>query len=81
MVNDLNVNDEIMGSCKVRNEIETKRNRTKRNQTKRNETDRNETKRNAYLVIKSSSDALTLQRDFDKLAQWEKNVEDGFSPR
>ena len=34
------------GTCKVRNEIETKRNRTKRNQTKRNETDRNETKCN-----------------------------------
>ena len=24
----------------------------------------------AYLVIKSNSDALTLQRDLDKLAQW-----------
>jgi hypothetical protein len=39
------------GTCKVRNEIETKRNETKpnetkRNQTKLNETDRNETKRN-----------------------------------
>jgi hypothetical protein len=33
-----------MGTCKVRNEIETKRNRTKRNQTKQNETERNETK-------------------------------------
>jgi hypothetical protein len=27
----------IMSACKVRNEIETKRNQTKRNQTKRNE--------------------------------------------
>ena len=44
------------GTCKVQNEIETKRNETernetksnkaKRNRTKRNETDRNETKRN-----------------------------------
>ena len=39
------------GTCKVRDEIETKRNETKpnetkRNQTKWNETDRNETKRN-----------------------------------
>jgi hypothetical protein len=42
------------GTCKVRNEIETKRNRTKRNETKRNETKRdvakktkrNQTKRN-----------------------------------
>jgi hypothetical protein len=25
----------------------------------------------AYQVIKSNSDALTLQRDLDKLAQWE----------
>jgi hypothetical protein len=35
-----------MGTCKVRNEIETKRNRTKRNETDRNETKSNETKRN-----------------------------------
>jgi hypothetical protein len=40
-----------MGTCKVRNEIETKRNEakpneTKWNQTKQNETDRNETKEN-----------------------------------
>jgi hypothetical protein len=33
-----------MGTCKVRNEIETKPIETKRNQSKRNETDRNETK-------------------------------------
>jgi hypothetical protein len=30
------------GTCKVRNEIETKRNRTKRNEIKQNETKRNE---------------------------------------
>jgi hypothetical protein len=41
----------IQGTCKVPNEIETKRNETKpnetkRNQSKRNETDRNETKQN-----------------------------------
>jgi hypothetical protein len=30
----------------------------------------------AYLVVKSNSDALTLQRDLDKLA-----VGDGFPPR
>ena len=37
----------------------------------------------AYLVIKSNSDALTLQRDLDKLAQWEPGtiMEDGFPPR
>jgi hypothetical protein len=34
------------GTCKVRNEIETKRNETKRNETKPNETKRNQTKRN-----------------------------------
>ena len=33
-----------MGTYKVRNEIETKRNETKRNQRKRNETKRSETK-------------------------------------
>jgi hypothetical protein len=32
-----------MGTCKVRNEIETKRNETDRNETKRNQTKRNET--------------------------------------
>jgi hypothetical protein len=26
----------------------------------------------AYLVIKSNSDALSLKRDLDKLAQWEQ---------
>jgi hypothetical protein len=35
-----------MGTYKVRNEIETKRNETKFTKTKRNETKRNETKRN-----------------------------------
>jgi hypothetical protein len=35
-----------MGTYKVRNEIETKRNETKRNETKRNEINENETKRN-----------------------------------
>ena len=38
------LNGFIMGTYKVRNEIETKRNETKRNQRKRNETKRNETK-------------------------------------
>ena len=33
------------GTCKVRNEIETKRNETERNEIKRNEIKRNETKR------------------------------------
>ena len=32
------------GTCKMRNEIETKRNETKRNKSKRNEIYRNETK-------------------------------------
>jgi hypothetical protein len=45
VVNNLNVNDEIMGTCKVRNEIETKRNKTERNEIKRNETKPIETKR------------------------------------
>jgi hypothetical protein len=35
-----------MGTYKVRNEIETKRNETKRNQRKRNETKSTKTKRN-----------------------------------
>ena len=36
----------LMGTYKVRNEIETKRNETKRNQRKRNETKRNEINEN-----------------------------------
>jgi hypothetical protein len=36
----------LLGTYKVRNEIETKRNETKRNQRKRNETKRNQQKRN-----------------------------------
>jgi hypothetical protein len=34
----------------------------------------------AYLVIKSNSDALTLQRDLDKLAQWEQLWKIAFHP-
>ena len=34
----------MLGICKVRNEIETKRNSTKRNETERNETKSNKTK-------------------------------------
>ena len=36
----------FVGTYKVRNEIETKRNQRKRNQRKRNQRKRNETKRN-----------------------------------
>ena len=36
----------LTGTCKMRNEIETKRNKSKRNSPKRNEIYRNETKRN-----------------------------------
>jgi len=32
------------------------------------------------LVIKSNSDALTLQRDLDKLAQWKQLWEMAFHP-
>ena len=34
----------------------------------------------AYLVIKSNSDALTLQRDLGKLAQWEQLWKKAFHP-
>ena len=48
----------LLGTYKVRNEIETKRNETKRNQRKRNETKRNEinkneTKRNEINEMKT----------------------------
>ena len=39
-------NEKLTGTCKVRNEIETKRNETERNQTKSNETKRIFPKRN-----------------------------------
>jgi hypothetical protein len=42
----LPVHTYLLGTCKMRNEIEKKRNETKRNETKSSETDRNETKRN-----------------------------------
>ena len=49
----LNTKAYLSGTCKMRNEIETKRNEINRNETKftetkrnRNEIDRNETKRN-----------------------------------
>jgi hypothetical protein len=34
----------------------------------------------AYLVIKSNSDALNMQRDLDKLAVGTIIIEDGFPP-
>ena len=40
------VQGSVTGTCKVRNEIETKRNQSKRNETNRNETKPIETKRN-----------------------------------
>jgi septal ring factor EnvC (AmiA/AmiB activator) len=49
------INSAKQGTCKVRNEIETKRNEANRNETKpietkRNETDRNETKPNETKI-------------------------------
>jgi hypothetical protein len=41
-----------MGTYKVRNEIETKRNETKSTKTKRNEINENETKRNEINEMK-----------------------------
>jgi hypothetical protein len=41
----VNIN-KTWGTCKVRNEIETKRNETEQNETKSNETKRNQSKRN-----------------------------------
>jgi hypothetical protein len=38
-----------MGTCKMRNEIETKRNETKRSEVNRNEIDQNETKRHGII--------------------------------
>jgi hypothetical protein len=42
----MKISERIQGTCKVRNEIETKRNQLKRNETNRNETKAIETKRN-----------------------------------
>jgi hypothetical protein len=43
------------GTCKVRNEIKTKRNRTKRNRTERNEAKRNRVKCSIYFDQRQSS--------------------------
>ena len=43
----------FVGTYKVRNEIETKRNEAKRNQRKRNETKRNQQKRNEINEMKT----------------------------
>ena len=40
------IHQNITGTCKLRNEIETKRNETERNETKSNKTKRNDTDRN-----------------------------------
>ena len=45
--------NQIKGTYKVRNEIETKRNQRKRNETKRNEINKNETKRNEINEMKT----------------------------
>ena len=45
--------ENLRGTYKVRNEIETKRNETKRNQRKRNEINKNETKRNEINEMKT----------------------------
>jgi hypothetical protein len=50
-----------LGTYKVRNEIETKRNETKRNQRKRNETKRNQRKRNE------------TKRNETKSTKWKRN--------
>ena len=44
--NKVDIGHPTVGTYKVRNEIETKRNQLKRNETKRNEINKNETKRN-----------------------------------
>ena len=48
----------IRGTCKVRNEIETKRNRTKRNEIKQNETKPNETKCNETNCIEKNRNEI-----------------------
>ena len=53
-----------MGTYKVRNEIETKRNETKPNETKPNETKRNQTKRNEIFpkrnVMKKKNEKFNM---------------------
>ena len=52
----------IMGTCKMRNEIETKRNKSKRNSPKRNETKRNNSKWNKTYFNETISWGNTRQK-------------------
>jgi hypothetical protein len=51
------------GTCKVRNEIKTKRNRTKRNEIKRNET-KNRSKRNETIILISFKSKIYFHFNF-----------------
>jgi hypothetical protein len=55
-----------MGTCKVQNEIETKRNETKRKETKLNETKRNQTKRNRSKRSETKSNETKRNEIFPK---------------
>ena len=35
----------------------------------------------AYIIVKSEKDARKFQKDLDKLMEWEKDLNDGTSPR
>ena len=56
----------VKGTCKVRNEIETKRNRMKRNEIKRNETKPIETKRNEFKRNETKRNEIFPKRNVMK---------------
>ena len=60
-----------LGTYKVRNEIETKRNETKRNQRKRNETKSTKTKRNETKSTKTKRNET--KRNETKSTKWKRN--------
>ena len=61
----------VLGTCKMRNEIETKRNRSKRNASKRNELYRNETKSKRNEINRSEIDRNETKRNNTR---WKKLI-------
>ena len=62
----LNTNAYLSGTCKMRNEIETKRNKSKRNASKRNEIYRNETKSKRNEINRNEIDRNETKRNNSK---------------
>jgi uncharacterized protein YlxW (UPF0749 family) len=58
------------GTCKVRNEIETKRNQSKRNQSKRNQSKRNEIDRNETKPNETKRNETKIETKLQNQIKW-----------